>query len=172
MFWNCDCHTSIQAMPTIRHCLKKGAKSVVLWPVLRTSCRMSDLSFPGLLICQAIILPQPWPEVHTWADQMAKLWSTSNMFNRFEIHIYYWLLSINVSFSRQWCFKTPYAMLIYDNTLQHSSLSHSVPFFVGFLNFARKYSLAPVAKAVETCNWRICKTNKDILSDFDESLGM
>lgn len=46
MFWNCDCHTSIQAMPTIRHCLKKGAKSVVLWPVLRTSCRMSDLSSP------------------------------------------------------------------------------------------------------------------------------
>ena len=68
---------------------------------------MSDLSFCGLLICQAIILPQPWPEVHTWADQMAKLWSTSNMFNRFEIHIYYYhLLSSHVSFSCQWCFKT------------------------------------------------------------------
>ena len=73
--------------------------------------RMSDLSFPGFLIGPAIILPQPWLEVHTWADQMAKLWSTYNMFNSL-------ILSINVSFS--------YATQIYaDNTLQHSSLSHS-----------------------------------------------
>ena len=131
----------IQAMPTIRHCLKKGAKSVVLWRVLRTPL-CSFRVFWVLISTTFQILSDD--QVHTWADQTAKSWSASKMFGSLEL-LDELLDVIYVQFIWHWN-STFLPCTSYRFLLTYFSKSSS----------ARKYSLAPVAKAVETCFGRIC----------------